>query len=56
MSGLGKDMSGMVRISRDEVRAGTFPDTDEVTGLIVSWSHVVVLVVGQCNSQLHSLW
>ena len=26
MSGLGKDVSGMVRISQDEVRAGTFPD------------------------------
>ena len=26
MSGSGKDVSGMVGISRDEVRAGTFPD------------------------------
>ena len=26
MSGLGKDVLGMVGISRDEVRAGTFPD------------------------------
>ena len=26
MSGLGKDVSGVVRISWDEVRAGTFPD------------------------------
>ena len=30
MSGLGKDMSGMVGISRDEVGAGIFPDTNPV--------------------------
>ena len=32
MSGLGKDVLGMVGISRDEVGAGTFPDTE---GLIL---------------------
>ena len=30
MSGLGKDMSGMVRSSQNEVRAGTFPDSFQV--------------------------
>ena len=30
MLGLGKDVSGVVRISWDEVRAGTFPDRDMV--------------------------
>ena len=30
MSGSGKDVSGMVGISRDEVGAGTFPDSGTV--------------------------
>ena len=33
MSGLGKDVSGMVRISRDEVGAGTFPDNFQIPKL-----------------------
>ena len=32
MSGSGKDVSGVVRISRDEVGAGTFPDRGVVGG------------------------
>ena len=31
MSGSGKDVSGMVGISRDEVRAGTFPDIEGIS-------------------------
>ena len=34
MSGSGKDVSGVVGISRDEVRAGTFPDNST---LAIAW-------------------
>ena len=37
MSGSGKDVSGMVGISRDEVRAGTFPDRT-ISAKGVEWS------------------
>ena len=41
MLGLGKDVSGMVRISWDEVGAGTFPDKELGKGASFAWEVLV---------------
>ena len=46
MSGLGKDVSGMVGISQDEVGAGTFPDN--ICVILAGAQLLVCKVIPQC--------
>ena len=45
MSGSGKDVSGVVGISQDEVGAGTFPDTTPSNGMSMTKTHQQSLLV-----------